>query len=39
MLTFSPKDTLIMGLISLVIGIEKRFNISEEVKVPKELLK
>ena len=39
MLTFNPKDTLIMGLISLVIGIEKRFNVSEEAKVPKELLK
>ena len=39
MLAFNPKDTLIMGLISLVIGIEKRFNISEEAKVPKELLK
>ena len=39
MLTFNPKDTLIMGLISLVLGIEKRFNVSEEAKVPKDLLK
>lgn len=38
MLTFSPKDTLINGLINLVLGIEKRFKVSEEVKVPKELL-
>lgn len=39
MLTFHPKDTIIIGLISLVLGIEKRFNVSEEAKVPKELLK
>jgi hypothetical protein len=39
MLTFNPKDTLIMGLINLILGIEKRFKVSEESKVPKELLK
>ena len=38
MLTFNPKDTLIMGLINLVLGIERRFKVSEEAKVPKELL-
>lgn len=38
MLTFNPKDTLIMGLINLVLGIEHRFKVSEEAKVPKELL-
>lgn len=38
MLAFNPKDTLIMGLMNLVLGIEKRFKVSEEAKVPKELL-
>ncbi len=38
MLAFNPKDTLIMGLLNLVLGIEKRFKVSEEAKVPKELL-
>ena len=38
MLTFNPKDTLIMGLINLILGIEKRFKVSEEASVPKELL-
>ena len=39
MLTFNPRETVIIGLISLVLGIEKRFNVSEEAQVPKELLK
>ena len=38
MLTFNPKHTIIMGLINLVLGIERRFKVSEEAKVPKELL-
>jgi len=38
MLTFNPKDTLIMGLINLLMGIERRFKVSEDAKVPKELL-
>ena len=39
MLTLNPRETIIIGLISLVLGIEKRFNVSEEAQVPKELLK
>ena len=38
MLTLNPKDTLIMGLVNLVLGIEKRFKVSEEAKVPTHLL-
>lgn len=38
MLTFNPKDTVIMGLVNLILGIEKRFKVSEESNVPKDLL-
>lgn len=37
-LTFNPKHTIITGLINLVLGIERRFKVSEEAKVPKDLL-
>ena len=34
MLMLNPKDTLIMGLVNLVLGIERRFKVSEDAKVP-----
>lgn len=34
-----PKDKLIKGLLTLLYVLEKKFNLHEEAKVPKELLK
>lgn len=34
-----PKDNIIRGLLTLLVVLERRFNLQEEAKVPKELLK
>lgn len=38
-IALNPKEKIVKGLLTLVISIEKKFNLQEESKVPKELLK